>query len=714
MADIRASWSGAAIADPAIRADLTRAAIWMEMTALFCALFLFSNALGVFYDAKTLADDLPIMRALWYPVYLLGLVGAAMRPARMTRYVVINALAFAPVLMVAASYLWSIDPPITFRRAIALGCCTMFGIYMAARFDWRDFLRMLALVFGALAIACVITALAFPARGIMHEIHPGAWSGVWTEKNEMGSMMARGVLVFGAIALLYPDLRRRAWVWAGLGLCVGLVLLSTSKTSLLAVIAIAAIMVAVSALRRGAVTGVLFAALAGLGATLFAGLLIWNLDLFFELLGKERSLTGRTDIWAALIQSVSEKPLLGYGYGVFWRGEYGPAWWVRQATEWEVPTAHNGWFETALNIGLIGLAITAVYVVAAAAAGVARIWSHRATAFALPYIGLTILFSFSESVILQHNNLAWMLFVAISAKLFVGDDSDSRDSDSVGRTGAGGLGGRGRAATVTDYGTKSEDRVSSALTLFRVTLRPGAPMIDLSADLANLASGLDRTRPPDGRGRVIMFTSPRTGLGTSLLAREFARLIARRAPRGVWLFDLDLSRNEHFRKFTTTEARQRYGPIGQALDATLGQEPFWKVSAAKGAGGDESRPVNAASLMTLHRVGGTRLFVSRFHPELVGRNRRLNIRAAHSYWERLRDTVELAVIDAPAPERSLAGRALYGEADAVVIVVDDNEDTLREAEILADTVRDRGGLPAGVIVNMADGSGRAEEELRAG
>ena len=224
-------------------------------------------------------------------------------------------------------------------------------------------------------------------------------------------------------------------------------------------------------------------------------------------------------------------------------------------------------------------------------------------------------------------------------------------------------------------------------------------MIDLSADLAGLAAGLDRTRPADGRGRIIMFTSPRIGLGVSTLSREFARMMARRSPRGVWLFDLDLSRNEHFAEFTSSESRQRYGPIGPALDATLGQDPFWRVTSGKPE--DEGRDTIAA-LLTLHRVGSTRLFVSRFHPELLGRGKRVHIRAAHSYWERLRDTVELAVIDAPATERSFAGRPLYGEADAVVIVIDESQESLHEAEILAETIRDRGGLPAGVIVNMAE------------
>ncbi len=698
--------------DPAIRTGMGRILIWLEMAAAFICLIMMSQALTVLFDPGVLADDQPLLRMLWYPVYLFTLAALAVRPGPAFRLALINVLALAPVALAVLSTLWSIDPGITFRRTIALAGTTAFALYLALRFNWRDLLTMIGVLFLVLAIASLLTALLLPSRGVMWEIHPGAWSGLWSEKNEFGAQMTRGVLIFSALLVLYAEKRRTLWVWGGLLLSCALVLMSTSKTSLLGSLMVPAAIIAILALRRGAVPGLVLACAAALGAVLLASVMIWDLDLVFEMLGRERSLTGRTDIWEALARAIAERPLLGYGYGVFWRDEWGPAWWVRQATQWAVPTAHNGWLETALSTGLAGVALAALYVMATAVMGVARIPRLPETLFALPYIALTLVFSLSESIILQHNNLSWVLFVTVAAKLFAGDSAAVPAPGSTPANDRRPVPPRPRrhapnAPTASCAPVNSvkpcvagrlRQTVSKPLTLFRVSLRPGAPMIDLSADLAGLAAGLDRTRPADGRGRVIMFTSPRVGLGVSLLSREFARMMARRAPRGVWLFDLDLSRNEHFAAFTNAEARQRYGPIGPALDTTLGVEPFWRVTSGRPE--DEGRSTNISALLTLHRVGGTRMFVSRFHPELLGRGQKVHIRAAHSYWERLRDTVELAVIDAPATERSFAGRPLYGEADAVVIVVDDNPETMREAEMLAETVRDRGGLPAGVIVNM--------------
>lgn len=213
-------------------------------------------------------------------------------------------------------------------------------------------------------------------------------------------------------------------------------------------------------------------------------------------------------------------------------------------------------------------------------------------------------------------------------------------------------------------------------------------MIDLSKDLDSLCQRLLAARPEDGRGRVLLFTAPASGLGASLVAREFARTAAARLPRGVWLYDLDFAANTQYRAFAGPDSLRRGGAPGKALNATLGQPPFWRIS-------DQ----DAARAVTLHRVGSSRLFVSRFNPEAAAAASALTVRAAHEYWQAVRRTVDLAIIDAPAPARSRAGFPLYGEVDGVVFVTDGGKESARAAAKLAAEVDKRGGLPAGVIVN---------------
>ena len=142
-------------------------------------------------------------------------------------------------------------------------------------------------------------------------------------------------------------------------------------------------------------------------------------DAMFELIGKERTLTGRTDIWNSLILAIKDQPILGYGYGTFWQDPLGPSYWVRFSLQWGVPTAHNGWVETWLSAGLVAVAIFGVLYVLTLILAVDRLYRGGVENYWV--ILSTILFlmtSLSESTILQQNDLSWVIFVATSAKLF--------------------------------------------------------------------------------------------------------------------------------------------------------------------------------------------------------------------------------------------------------------------------------------------------------
>jgi O-antigen ligase len=77
-----------------------------------------------------------------------------------------------------------------------------------------------------------------------------------------------------------------------------------------------------------------------------------------HLLGRNATLTGRTDIWKAVL-SFHTNPLLGTGYESFWLGS-------RIQRVWEiigykgVAEAHNGYLEIYINLGWAGLAMLGV------------------------------------------------------------------------------------------------------------------------------------------------------------------------------------------------------------------------------------------------------------------------------------------------------------------------------------------------------------------
>jgi exopolysaccharide production protein ExoQ len=75
---------------------------------------------------------------------------------------------------------------------------------------------------------------------------------------------------------------------------------------------------------------------------------------FLQFLGKNETLTDRTEVWHDVLQ-IHINPLLGAGFESFWLGDRLKIMWAKWA--FQPNQAHNGYLETYLNLGLIGLAI---------------------------------------------------------------------------------------------------------------------------------------------------------------------------------------------------------------------------------------------------------------------------------------------------------------------------------------------------------------------
>lgn len=391
-----------------------------ETVAIGLALAVLTNALIGPLLAPNQGDTAEgaALRIMWLPVYGVAVAVSLLNLQRM-RSVWPAAIAFALLLAwPVASQVWSLDAAITQRRCIALGFTTLFGLMLAARYSWRQLVALLAAVLGLLAAMSLFAGVVFPTWAINHTTNPNDWKGLWYEKNALGQNMALGGLAALCAAVLEPK-RLRLWLLS-LALCFAMLLLSRSKTSLLVFIAGAVIVAGLALVRRGPVWAVIAAWIGVQGAGLVAAVAWLAPETLLRALGKDPTLTGRTDIWAALLRRVEEHPLLGYGYQAFWSPDrHGPAAIIRKETHWTVPSAHNGWLDLLIQLGWIGVALFGlVYLLSLGTAGLgAR--GRKDGGFALVYVVAVFgVFSLSESYILQHNSISWVLYVAVMAKLF--------------------------------------------------------------------------------------------------------------------------------------------------------------------------------------------------------------------------------------------------------------------------------------------------------
>lgn len=109
------------------------------------------------------AEGSSILRLMWFPAY-----GVILLLAMARWQVVIKAVGRVPFLVLllmlcAATTMWSIEPSITLRRAVAILFTTLFGIVMASHYSWRDMLRLLGLTWAILPSSVCLRVFFFLA-----------------------------------------------------------------------------------------------------------------------------------------------------------------------------------------------------------------------------------------------------------------------------------------------------------------------------------------------------------------------------------------------------------------------------------------------------------------------------------------------------------------------------------------------------------------------
>jgi len=372
-----------------------------------------AGAVGPF---RQLMQDRDWVRAL-FAVSLVLLVRErrALRPLLAAGWPVL-----LPVLAVALSPAWSLDAQASLRAALALAAHTLFGLWLALRFDGAEQHRLVSGVL-ALAIAgSALVALLAPELGVMRGVHLGAWRGLLSHKNHLARLLALGVLACGLLALAQP--RARAWAAAAAALALAMFVPVRSVGGAAALLLAAAPVALAAGLRRLAprararaalLAGAACAGIGGLAFALAPTLLPW--------VGRDMTLTRRTEIWAAVRPALAERPWLGHGADAFW--DVAPASAeISRSLRFDPHSAHNGFLDLALDLGALGLACFCVPFALALARAVrlALAQPGAGALWPLALLAWYVTSNLPEGALLTRAPLGWALFVATATTLAAG------------------------------------------------------------------------------------------------------------------------------------------------------------------------------------------------------------------------------------------------------------------------------------------------------
>ncbi|PSR19085.1 hypothetical protein C8255_04020 [filamentous cyanobacterium CCP3] len=253
----------------------------------------------------------------------------------------------------------------------------------------------------------------------------GGLAGITSSKNQLGSLAALGLILW----LLTIDINKLTVkslliYLLGIGCTLYALIDARSGGAIVASITSLSFMVIIFFLKKikgirekNSFVSFLFAALLLIGIVMIS-----NLEFFLGLIGKTPTLTGRTAFWPEIIEAAWQKQWIGYGLFGFWqswRGPDNPALSWLSATEWIPPSAHQGFLDTWLQLGFLGLTILIISIVITCSQAVSNYFSQQNSKYAvfpLVLILFTLISNTYETHFLSFN-FTWIAFVIISGKL---------------------------------------------------------------------------------------------------------------------------------------------------------------------------------------------------------------------------------------------------------------------------------------------------------
>jgi exopolysaccharide production protein ExoQ len=318
----------------------------------------------------------------------------------------------------AASFLWSFNPAVSFTR-FAQQAMVVTSIVLPAMLAARtaDVMRCLFLCFALALILNVFFVLDGSVDIVNCSSVNFCYQGYFGGKNYLGECAAVAFLL-SLNEIVYRGWRRALGVIVGV-LAIGLVFLSDSKTAF-GLIIISPLLAQLTLTIRKVTRispAIILLSIPFCYAVVSVVLNVDIMDRVAYVLYHDSTLTGRTIIWDFAQHEIEQRPLLGWGYQSFWLVPDSPS---GQASGWVslMPNAHNGYYDTMLELGYIGLAFLLVFITAALHA-IGRL-ADRDPARARLLLSLALFFimwNYFESLWMRGFEFLWVVFLVVAAEI---------------------------------------------------------------------------------------------------------------------------------------------------------------------------------------------------------------------------------------------------------------------------------------------------------
>jgi exopolysaccharide production protein ExoQ len=363
----------------------------------------------------------PVDRAVFLVLIAIGYVALLRRRIPLGEIVRKNAWLFVFYGFWAISVLWSDYPFVAFKRWFKdFGSVVMVLLLLTDRNPIETVKAVFVRSAYLLVPMSVLFVRFYPEIGRAYtgfSQNDLMYVGVATHKNTLGAL-----LLVSCIFLIWDLVDRRQGTAAGTGrldradsfvvllMAIWLLLIADSATAMLCTVGGAVLFMATRIdLVRRRLRHVELYVLLGIVGWYILDSVFHVSELLVSSVGRDMTLTTRTDAWELFFQ-LDINPIVGAGFKSFWAGD-------RMTEIWRdfpgIVQAHNGYIETYLEGGLLGLLVLAALLVA----GFRKIKrgllaGDRFAGVRLTFWAITLFYNFSEAAFTQLS-LLWIVTLLV-------------------------------------------------------------------------------------------------------------------------------------------------------------------------------------------------------------------------------------------------------------------------------------------------------------
>ncbi len=369
-------------------------------------------------EYEEVAYDNSLIRITYFAIYIITVLLLSFRWRKTWQTLRQDYWIFLLILVAAISFIWSFEKANTLKDILTITGSSLFGLYFASRYTLKQQLELMSWTYGIVIVLSFIFAIAVPKLGIMGAAHQGKWRGIFSHKNGLGQAMVYSFLSF--LFMVYQSKRYKPLMLLGMSLSIILLLLSASTSSMFNLLILVIVFYVMYIVRLPYLLMIpVIALIVTVGETFY----LWSIDnsgAIFNSVGKDATLTGRTDLWQLTTDMIWKQPWIGYGFGGFWQGLNGAeSGYILRAVTWSPSHPHNGYLQLLLDLGILGFSIFWIGLFMSTIRGLKLIRSTTAIAALWPVVHIVqlLITSTTETQLFASNNVGWILYVAVAFSL---------------------------------------------------------------------------------------------------------------------------------------------------------------------------------------------------------------------------------------------------------------------------------------------------------